>query len=136
MALTRVLSSVFRKGGDVAFLVEELKAVFDPAGGYFAGEGRFMPSIIAELGYVIEKHFTLDKSNQTIRDHTLSATPNEFKTMTEIGRDLFKKVKLGIRSEFIKIADNQKDNLLDVNVDKEKLETKIKDLYSEALSVS
>ncbi len=48
VALTRVLSSVFRKGGDVAFLVEELKAVFDPKGGYFAGEGRFMPSIIAE----------------------------------------------------------------------------------------
>lgn len=45
---------------------------------------------------VIEKHFTLDKSNQTIRDHTLSATPNEFKTMTEIGRDLFKKVNSGI----------------------------------------
>ena len=57
VALTRVLSSVFRKGGDVAFLVEELKAVFDPKGGYFAGEGRFMPSIIAELGYVIERHF-------------------------------------------------------------------------------
>ena len=57
VALTRVLSSVFRKGGDVAFLVEELKAVFDPKGGYFAGEGRFMPSIIAELGYVIARHF-------------------------------------------------------------------------------
>ena len=57
VALTRVLSSVFRKGGDVAFLVEELKAVFDPKGGYFAGEGRFMPSIISELGYVIERHF-------------------------------------------------------------------------------
>ena len=57
VALTRVLSSVFRKGGDVAFLVEELKAVFDPKGGYFAGEGRFMPSINAELGYVIERHF-------------------------------------------------------------------------------
>ena len=57
VALTRVLSSGFRKGGDVAFLVEELKAVFDPKGGYFAGEGRFMPSIIAELGYVIERHF-------------------------------------------------------------------------------
>ena len=57
VALTRVLSSVIRKGGDVAFLVEELKAVFDPKGGYFAGEGRFMPSIIAELGYVIERHF-------------------------------------------------------------------------------
>ena len=37
--------------------MEELKAVFDPKGGYIAGEGRFMPSIIAELGYVIERHF-------------------------------------------------------------------------------
>jgi len=47
---------VFRKGGDVTFLVEELKAVFDPRGGYWQPGGKFMPSIIAELGYVIEKH--------------------------------------------------------------------------------
>jgi len=56
VALTRVMSSVFRKGGDVAFLVEELKAVFDPKGGYWQPGGKFMPSIIAELGYVVEKH--------------------------------------------------------------------------------
>ena len=58
VALTRVMSSVFRKGGDVAFLVEELKAVFDPKGGYWqpGGTGVFMPSIIAELGFVVEKH--------------------------------------------------------------------------------
>ena len=56
VALTRVMSSVFRKGGDVAFLVEELKAVFDPKGGYWQPGGTFMPSIIAELGYVVEKH--------------------------------------------------------------------------------
>ncbi len=56
VALTRVMSSVFRKGGDVAFLVEELKAVFDPKGGYWQSGGTFMPSIIAELGYVVEKH--------------------------------------------------------------------------------
>ena len=47
---------VFRKGGDVTFLVDELKAVFDPRGGYWQPGGKFMPSIIAELGYVIEKH--------------------------------------------------------------------------------
>ena len=47
---------MFRKGGDVTFLVEELKAVFDPRGGYWQPGGKFMPSIIAELGYVIEKH--------------------------------------------------------------------------------
>jgi hypothetical protein len=56
VALTRVLSAVFRKGGDVTFLVEELKAVFDPKGGYWQPGGRYMPSVIAELGYVIEKH--------------------------------------------------------------------------------
>jgi len=56
VALTRIISAVFRKGGDVAFLVEELTAVFDPRGGYWQPGGKYMPSIIAELGYVIEKH--------------------------------------------------------------------------------
>jgi hypothetical protein len=56
VALTRIISAVFRKGGDVTFLVAELKAVFDPRGGYWQAGGKFMPSIIAELGYVIEKH--------------------------------------------------------------------------------
>ena len=59
VALTRIISAVFRKGGDVTFLVEELKAVFDPRGGYWQPGGRFMPSIIAELGYVIEKHLQM-----------------------------------------------------------------------------
>ena len=56
VALTRIISAVFRKGGDVAFLVDELKAVFDPRGGYWQSGGKFMPSIIAELGYIVEKH--------------------------------------------------------------------------------
>jgi hypothetical protein len=56
VALTRIISAVFRKGGDVTFLVEELKAVFDPRGGYFKPGGKFMPSIIAEIGHVIEQH--------------------------------------------------------------------------------
>jgi hypothetical protein len=56
VALTRIISAVFRKGGDVAFLVDELKAVFDPRGGYWQPGGKFMPSIIAELGYIVEKH--------------------------------------------------------------------------------
>jgi len=54
-ALTLVLSAVFRKGGDVTFLVEELKKVFDPKGGYFA-KGRYVPSLVAEIGTVIERH--------------------------------------------------------------------------------
>jgi hypothetical protein len=56
VALTRVMSAVFRKGGDVAFIVDELKAVFDPRGGYWQPGGKYMPSIIAELGHIIEKH--------------------------------------------------------------------------------
>jgi hypothetical protein len=56
VALTRVMSAVFRKGGDVAFLVEELKAVFDPKGGYWQSGGRYMPSLIAELGHIVERH--------------------------------------------------------------------------------
>lgn len=56
VALTRIVSAVFRKGGDIIFLVEELKAVFDPRGGYFKRGGKFMPSLVAELGDVIEQH--------------------------------------------------------------------------------
>lgn len=59
VALTRIISAVFRKGGDVAFLVEELKAVFDPRGGYWQPGGKFMPSIIAELGHIVEKHLIM-----------------------------------------------------------------------------
>ena len=56
VALTRIISAVFRKGGDVTFLVEELKAVFDPRGGYFKKGGKYMPSLVAEIGDVIETH--------------------------------------------------------------------------------
>ncbi|MDQ6959133.1 MAG: TSCPD domain-containing protein [Mariprofundaceae bacterium] len=56
VALTRVISAVFRKGGDVTFLVEELKAVFDPRGGYYKKGGKYMPSLVAEIGEVIQQH--------------------------------------------------------------------------------
>ncbi|WP_019881036.1 MULTISPECIES: NrdJb [unclassified Methylophilus] len=56
VALTRVMSAVFRKGGDVTFLVEELKSVFEPSGGYFKKGGKFVPSLVAEIGEVVEKH--------------------------------------------------------------------------------
>ena len=55
VALTRMISAVFRRGGDVAFVVEELKAVFDPRGGYWIG-GKFVPSLLAAIGAVIEQH--------------------------------------------------------------------------------
>ena len=70
VALTRIMSAVFRKGGDVTFLVEELKAVFDPRGGYFKPGGAYMPSIVAELGLIIEQHL---KSIGMIKDGELSA---------------------------------------------------------------
>ena len=56
VALTRIISAVFRKGGDSTFLVEELHAVFDPRGGYFKKGGKFTPSLVAEIGSVIETH--------------------------------------------------------------------------------
>src|SRR5690606_16474234 len=56
VALTRIMSAVFRKGGDVTFLVEEMKAVFDPRGGYFKAGGVYMPSRVAEPGYIVEEH--------------------------------------------------------------------------------
>lgn len=55
VALTRMVSAVFRRGGDVSFVVEELKAVFDPRGGAWMG-GRYVPSILAAIGGVIERH--------------------------------------------------------------------------------
>ena len=55
VALTRMISAVFRRGGDVSFVVEELKAVFDPRGGYWI-EGEYVPSLLAAIGDVIEKH--------------------------------------------------------------------------------
>ena len=59
VALTRLISAVFRKGGDTTFMVEELKAVFDPKGGYFKPGGVFMPSLVAEIGFAIEKHMQM-----------------------------------------------------------------------------
>jgi len=55
VALTRMISAVFRRGGDVSFVVEELKAVFDPRGGAWM-EGHYVPSLLAAIGDVIERH--------------------------------------------------------------------------------
>ena len=56
VALTLIISAVFRKGGDVTFLVDELRSVFDPRGGHFKHGGRYMPSLVAEIGDAIESH--------------------------------------------------------------------------------
>ncbi|MBS8227304.1 adenosylcobalamin-dependent ribonucleoside-diphosphate reductase [Vannielia litorea] len=55
VALTRMISAIFRRGGDVSFVVEELKAVFDPRGGAWM-QGKYVPSILAAIGGVIERH--------------------------------------------------------------------------------
>ncbi len=55
VALTRMISAVFRRGGDVSFVVEEMKAVFDPRGGHWMG-GKYVPSLLAAIGGIIEQH--------------------------------------------------------------------------------
>ncbi|RXR03479.1 NrdJb [Pseudoxanthomonas composti] len=70
VALTRILSAVFRKGGDVTFIVDEMKAVFDPKGGYFKAGGVYMPSLVAELGSIVEEHL---KTIGLLHDPELSA---------------------------------------------------------------
>jgi hypothetical protein len=59
VALTRIMSAVFRKGGDVTFLVEELHSVFDPRGGYLRKGGHFVPSLVAEIGDAVESHLKM-----------------------------------------------------------------------------
>ena len=58
VALTRIVSAVFRKGGDVIFLIEEMRSIFDPKGGYFKKGGKYMPSLVAEIGEVLLLHLT------------------------------------------------------------------------------
>jgi len=55
VALTRMISAVFRRGGDVKFVAEELKGIFDPRGGQWH-EGRYVPSLIAAIGGILEQH--------------------------------------------------------------------------------
>ena len=56
VALTRIISAVFRQGGDITFLVEELKTIADGQGGYFKTGGKRMPSLVAEVGECLENH--------------------------------------------------------------------------------
>ncbi len=70
VALTRMISAVFRRGGDVSFVVDEMKAVFDPRGGAWM-EGKYVPSLLAAIGDVIERHM--------IEIGFLPAKPNEWR---------------------------------------------------------
>jgi hypothetical protein len=82
VALTRIVSAVFRKGGDVTFLVEELRSVFDPKGGYFRKGGRYVPSLVAEIGDVLEHHLRMigllrDEDRGSISRQTSSQGSND-----------------------------------------------------------
>lgn len=68
LAVTRLVSAVWRKGGDSTFLVEELKNVFDPKGGYYKRGGVYMPSLVAEIGTVIEQHLKSIGVIKTVTD--------------------------------------------------------------------
>ena len=81
VALTRMISAVFRRGGDISFVVEELKAVFDPRGGQWM-DGRYVPSILAAIGEVIEHHlsiigFARAAAPATEREADADAPPSE-----------------------------------------------------------
>jgi len=71
VALTRMISAVFRRGGDVSFVVDELKAVFDPRGGQWMA-GRYVPSLLAAIGEVIERHL-VDIGFMSLRDGPLAS---------------------------------------------------------------
>lgn len=58
IGISRMVSAIFRKGGDLTFIIEELKSVYDPRGGYYKKGGIYIPSLVAEIGYTIEKHLT------------------------------------------------------------------------------
>jgi hypothetical protein len=92
LALTRVASAVFRKGGDCTFLVEELKAVFDPKGGYWKSGGKYMPSIVAEIGEVIEKHLLfigllVEEGADLQREEFLKSKREEYDSQEDAGSE-------------------------------------------------
>jgi len=83
VALTRIISAVFRKGGDATFLVDELRSVFDPRGGYFKKGGKYKPSLVAEIGDAIECHMKMigmieDKGIDDCQREMLDAKRKEY----------------------------------------------------------
>ncbi len=76
LALTRMISAVFRRGGDVSFVVDELKAIFDPRGGQWMN-GRYVPSLLAAIGEIIERHM-IEIGFLGQRLGTLSGLPRAF----------------------------------------------------------
>ena len=87
LALTRMISAVFRRGGDVSFVVEELKAIFDPRGGQWMN-GRYIPSLLAAIGEVIERHL-LEIGFMSQRLTSLSGLPSAYDIPAEGARARF-----------------------------------------------
>ena len=90
VALTRIISAVFRKGGDVTFLVDELRSVFDPRGGYFKKGGKYKPSLVAEIGDAIECHMKMigmieDKGIDECQREMLDAKRKEYEAIHHNG---------------------------------------------------
>lgn len=80
-----MISAVFRRGGDVSFVVDELKAVFDPRGGQWV-KGRYVPSLLAAIGDVIEEHMiAIGFLKQTERLGAADAAPKVVKQVVNIG---------------------------------------------------
>jgi len=91
VALTRIISAVFRKGGDVTFLVDELRSVFDPRGGYFKKGGKYKPSLVAEIGDAIECHMKMigmieDKEIDECQREILEAKRREYESIHPSGQ--------------------------------------------------
>jgi len=84
LALTRMISAVFRRGGDVSFVVEELKAIFDPRGGQWMN-GRYIPSLLAAIGEVIERHL-IEIGFMSQRLTSLSGLPSAYDIPVEGAR--------------------------------------------------
>ncbi len=87
LALTRMISAVFRAGGDVSFVVDELKAIFDPPGGQWMN-GRYVPSLLAAIGEVIERHM-MEIGFMGQRLHGLSDLPDAHNIPAEGARARF-----------------------------------------------
>jgi len=95
VALTRIVSAVFRKGGDVTFLAEELRSVFDPRGGYFKRGGKYMPSLVAEIGDAIECHLRMigmlvDESLDEHQQNLINEKREQYESMTKQADDTSK----------------------------------------------
>ncbi len=84
LGLTRMISAVFRRGGDVSFIAEELKAVFDPRGGAWM-HGRYVPSVLAAIGDVVERHLSIDRAPKATPDMAMATVGIPQKSCSSCG---------------------------------------------------